>query len=278
MKKQKINRIDEGICWFTIFSWLILVFFYVSISILAVSGDLSLYVALLANTAICYYLFIIMHEAIHGNINGKIKKFKFLNKLVGHSTSLFLGLPLYGYGKLHIAHHKYANSKLDPDNSCSKGPVSIIEFPTKRLYEKVIVCFPGGMKLLKKTLGKRELVFAYLMHKDKAQVNFYRATFIAFLSTSLFGKLTEFVFIWLLPTFIFPYLVFIFLSWFPHVSYSHSAGKTTELENPNFTARNNKLFPNFIFTGLHHKHLTHHLHPNVPFYKLNKIAHYENSR
>ncbi len=255
-----------------------LIFSYVSVGILAISGDLPLPIVLLVNTTICYYLFIIMHEAIHGNINGKIKKFKFLNKLVGHSSSLFLGLPFLGYGKLHIAHHRHANSKLDPDNSCSSGPASIIEFPTKRLYEKVMVCFPGGIKLLKKTLGKREIVFAYLMHKDKAQVNFYRVTFITFLSSALFGKLTEFVFIWLLPTFIFPYFVFIFLSWFPHISYSYAAGKTTESENPNLTARNNRLFPGFIFTGLHHKHLIHHLHPNVPFYQLNKIARYENSR
>jgi fatty acid desaturase len=265
------DKTNDGIRWPIIFFWISLMFSYVLVALVSIVGHFPLFIATLINTVICYYLFVVMHEAIHGNVNGGIKKFKFLNKLVGHSSSVFLGLPFLGYGKLHIAHHRYANSKLDPDSSCSDGAISIIEFPTKRLYEKVVVCFPGGIKLLKKTLGRREAIFAYLMYKDKAQVNFYRATFVLFLSSYMFGKLMEFTFIWLFPTFIFPYLVFVFLSWFPHISYSYVSGKTTEAENQNFTAKNNKFVFGFIFTGLHHKHLNHHLKPSVPFYKLNKV-------
>lgn len=272
MSQPDSTRTNDGIRWPIIFFWISLVLTYMLVASLSIVGYLPLFIATLINTVICYYLFVVMHEAIHGNVNGRIKKFKFLNKIIGHSSSVFLGLPFSGYGKLHIAHHRYANSKLDPDNSCSEGAISIIEFPTKRLYEKVVVCFPGGIKLLKKTLGKREMIFAYLMHKDKAQVNFYRATFIVFLSSYMFGKLVEFTFIWFLPTFIFPYLVFIFLSWFPHISYLRAAGKKTEAENPNFTAKNSNFVFRFIFTGLHHKHLNHHIDPSVPFYKLNKIT------
>ncbi len=269
---ETARELSMGVSWRTILLWMLLVFIYFSVGYFAFIGELQLPIASIVNTIACYYFFIVMHEAIHENVNGGIKKLKSLNAIIGHSSSVPLGLPLIGYGKLHIAHHKYANSKMDPDNSCVDGPFSIIEFPTKRLYEKIMVCIPGGIGILKKTLDRKEYVFAYLMYKDKAQVNFYRISFLLFLSSLVFNKFTELVFVWLVPTLAFPYAVFIFLSWFPHIGYSWASGKQTEMQNPHKTAKNNGSKFALIFTGIHHNHLTHHLYPNVQFYKLKKMS------
>jgi len=271
-KIANAKMVASRFSYFVVAFWLFLILSYFLVCYFTITGLLPIGISTIANTLFLFYLFVVFHEAIHKNICGSKNHLTLINKIIGHSSSVFLNIPFTGYSKSHLTHHTHANSKTDPDSESSGSIKSILVTPTSQIFKHIILCFPGGFKLCKKVIRKDKLVFFYLHKKNKNIVNFYRTTFFLFCLFSVFGMFKYLFFLWLLPSFMLPYLVFVIFSWVPHISFLEKDGKSTESENPHKTAKNNKFLISAIFTGLSRYHLEHHLYPNVQFNRLKKIA------
>lgn len=276
-KVEKAKTVASAFSYSAVAFWLFLIVSYFLVCFFTVNGLLPIGVSVILNAVMLFYLFVIFHEAIHENICGSNKNLTLINKIIGHSSSVLLNIPFTGYSKSHLAHHAYANSKTDPDLELSGNIKSALTAPTSQIFRNIILCFPGGFKLCKKFIRKDKLIFFYLHKKNKSIVYFYRVTFFFFFVFSFLGIFKNLFFLWLLPSFVLQYLVFIIFSWIPHILFLEKDGKSTELENPHKTAKNNKSFISAIFTGLSKYHLEHHLYPNVQFNRLKKMAKYESN-
>ncbi|MFT6644853.1 MAG: beta-carotene hydroxylase, partial [Patiriisocius sp.] len=82
-------------------------------STMALSGAISLWVAMLANGVGLYLLFSIMHESLHRNVSTNNR----VNELLGRISLMLLipAAPLEIARWAHFQHHRVTSSEKDPD-------------------------------------------------------------------------------------------------------------------------------------------------------------------
>ncbi|MEM1181238.1 MAG: fatty acid desaturase [Acidobacteriota bacterium] len=104
------------IAWPTVLFFLVTFAGWVAVAALAWQGRLGLGVAFILQTIAAYLLFTPMHEASHGNVAGKDKRLKTVEKLVGWLSGVSLLAPYPAFRKLHLEHHGHTNDhEKDPD-------------------------------------------------------------------------------------------------------------------------------------------------------------------
>jgi len=112
----------EGIAWPTVITFIVAAFVLILSQIAYANQIIGLVTHLILSSYFFYMMYTPLHEAVHQNISGKNKKFKFLNPLLGSISAAFY---LHSYTQhrwSHLEHHKYANNpELDPD-IIIKGP------------------------------------------------------------------------------------------------------------------------------------------------------------
>jgi beta-carotene hydroxylase len=83
---------------------------------LADARDPALWLAFICATLLVYASYTLVHEAVHGSINGRHKSFKWLNNLLGYLGAQIIGAPFTAHRKEHLAHHRGTNKPgEDPD-------------------------------------------------------------------------------------------------------------------------------------------------------------------
>ena len=111
-----------GIAWPTVITFIVAAFVLILSQIAYANQIIGLVTHLILSSYFFYMMYTPLHEAVHQNISGKNKKFKFLNPLLGSISAAFY---LHSYTQhrwSHLEHHKYANNpELDPD-IIIKGP------------------------------------------------------------------------------------------------------------------------------------------------------------
>ena len=111
-----------GIAWPTILAFIVAAVVLILSQIAYANKIIGLFPHLIISSYFFYMMYTPLHEAVHQNISGKNKKFKFLNPLLGSISAAFY---LHSYTQhrwSHLEHHKYANNpELDPD-IIIKGP------------------------------------------------------------------------------------------------------------------------------------------------------------
>jgi fatty acid desaturase len=188
------------------------------------------------------------HEAQHDIIGRPGTKWRWLNELVGHSTSWMLVYPFEVLRVTHLDHHRHTN---DPELD--------VDITTKA---------PGPWSALWKTVRERQPdakrnqdYAAAVMRAGRPGLILlsiaYKLGFIAVLGTLAWnGYALEALFLWWLPFNIaISYIVF-FLSWAPH----HPSNEISRYRNSR--AWKSKV-GNWGSMWMQF-HIVHHLHPYIP--------------
>ncbi len=198
------------------------------------------------NVMLCY---LPSHEAQHDIIGRKGTKWRWLNELVGHVSTIPLVLP-YRVAKLtHIQHHLHANDpKLDPDiSSKALGPWHAI---WKSIQNRQPGAEGGFNKYgdVLRDIGRPDTLLDGALFQI---VHFGILIAMAWSGYALEGAL-----LWWLPRQIGLTYIQFFLSWAPH----HPANKTGRYRD---TRAFKSSWGNIGSMGMQY-HIVHHLHPYIP--------------
>ncbi|MEQ8270123.1 fatty acid desaturase [Algiphilus sp.] len=94
------------------------------------AGFLPAWAATLILAALTYFAYTPLHEAVHGNINGRNDRLQWMNDLCGYLVAPFIMVPFTSHRVEHFTHHRFTNQPdKDPDYMVSgmgKGPVAAI--------------------------------------------------------------------------------------------------------------------------------------------------------
>lgn len=201
----------------------------------------SLTVPLLA--VVTFISYTPMHEAVHGNIGGKNKTYRWMDKAVGYLMAPIIAIPYTSHQKEHIMHHIHTNKDRDPDAHIKNWFTSPKQF------------FLGTIRIIKTQN-------TYVMNNYTRLEIFislgWRLLFVFFTGLTSIPVL-------FLGWFFGAFLTLYLLSYLPHKPYND----TTRYKNTNI-----RLFPiqwieNIIFQ--HNLHAIHHLFPMIPFYNYRKV-------
>ena len=232
---------------------------YLVTSLLAVTGIMSLALAIPLMMVLTYASYTIMHEAVHGSISGSNSSLRWLNELLGYMAGWVLMIPLTAHRHEHLAHHRNTNvPDADPDyliNDMTRSP-----FHTMRAAFRVLVNQYSHYLKNRWQVGAKSQNL-YFCLEILANVSL-RAAIIAqgywlegvslFLLTSLAGVA--------LVMYLFAYIVHR-----PHDAVG-SYVDTSTIVIPGVTGK--------VLTamwGFQNYHSIHHLFPRVPFYRYSQL-------
>lgn len=88
---------------------------YVSTLTRVLTGHLSLLIAFLITSFLTYAIYTVLHDAVHGSINGKNKSLGWLNDGLGYLAGQMMFISFRAHQKEHLAHHRETNKPSDPD-------------------------------------------------------------------------------------------------------------------------------------------------------------------
>jgi beta-carotene hydroxylase len=184
-----------------------------------------------------------MHEAVHGNIAGNNKRYKWLDKVIGLSMSPLISIPFNSHRNEHLAHHGHTNAEEDPDVHIQHLFRSFEDF-------------------LKSTLKVIKTQNTYVMNNHtRLEISLsivWRLLFV--LNTGLISIPVLF-FGWFSGAFLTIYL----FSYLPHKPYKD----VVRWKNTNIQLFSIKWLENLMFQQ--NLHAIHHLFPRVPFYNYRKV-------
>ncbi|MEM9086487.1 MAG: fatty acid desaturase [Pseudomonadota bacterium] len=198
------------------------------------------------------------HEAQHDIIARPGTKLRWLNELVGHSTSWMLVYPFEVLRVTHLDHHRHTNDpELDVDITVNaRGPWHAI-------WNIIAERQPGA---------KRNSDYAAALYRANrldliALSVAYKVGFIAILGALAWnGYALEALFLWWLPYHLAITYIIFFLSWAPH----HPGNETGRYRNTrSWTSK----VGNLGSMGMQF-HIVHHLHPYIPLH-LTPAAYWE---
>lgn len=97
---------------------------------LFVTGVLPAWAAMLILAGLTYFAYTPLHEAVHGNINGRRESLQWLNDLCGYLVAPFIMIPFTSHRVEHFTHHRFTNqADKDPDymvSAMGKGPLTAV--------------------------------------------------------------------------------------------------------------------------------------------------------
>lgn len=227
----------------------------ITASIAAISGGIEYWAATLISGVAMYFLFSPAHESLHRSFSSIPR----VNDNLGR-ISLLLLVPLapYEVGRwIHLQHHRFACSEIDPDNFMHHGSLlaKVFRWANFDAFYMAYFLRHGGDK--RQRHAKAMIISVVLF-----------VTLVTSLLVLGYGK--ELLFLWFLPSRIGLCLigaVFVFL---PH----HPAD--TPAQENQYRATTIRRGWEWLLTPLlvyQNYHLIHHLYPTAPFYNYMKIWH-----
>lgn len=201
------------------------------------------------NTALSY---LPSHEAQHDIIAKPGTKWRWLNQLVGHVSTLPIVLP-YGVAKLtHMEHHKHANHPENDPDYPTHAPNALAA-----IWKSILNRQPG-------VEGGQNRYGEILKEMDTPQANkallvaaFYELGFYTILfGLAWSGLALEAALLWWLPRHIGLTYIQFYLSWAPH----HPGQKLGRYKDTRAWASR---FGNIASMGMQY-HVVHHLYPRIP--------------
>jgi len=250
--QQRVKHLSGRFAWPTIALFLGILAGVPAIAALTLSGLLPYWVALPVSSLLIYFIFTPLHEAIHGNIAGRHKQWRWLELVIGHISGFVLLAPYPGLERLHLHHHQHTNDPAeDPDFWVRSNNFLMVVLRCMAIQPAYIWHL---YRLAKDPVGKR--AFAYEM----AYVALFAVVVVAAFELG-FGP--ELLLFWVLPGYIGVVLCPLFFDWPVH--HPHQ-------DRGRYSDSAILLFPkpirfvvDLLFCG-HSYHLMHHLYPRIPFY------------
>jgi fatty acid desaturase len=207
--------------------------------------------AAVAIASVCAYTaFTVMHEAVHGNIQGQRRKLRWLAEGPGHLSSWILATPYEMFRVLHLMHHAKTNDPtMDTDMWVRGSSVPVV-------FARCLTIAAGYYKHIFSGETGRSLPARRARPKVLLEMTFTTSLIVG-LSVAGYGQ--QVLWLWIVPALTaMTFLAFVF-DWLPH--HPHD-------EQTRFLDTRVVLFPGLTFPLLwQNYHLIHHLYPRVPFYR-----------
>lgn len=191
------------------------------------------------------------HEAQHDIIAKPGSKLRWLNQLVGHTSTIPLVIPYRVLKLTHMEHHKHANDpELDPDyGTHADGPLRAIwkTITNRQPKSEWRAAYPGTLA----RIGREDAILDGVLY----ELIFFSILF----GLAWSGYAFEAALLWWLPRHIaFSYIQY-YLSWAPH---NPGLSKGRYRDTRSFRS----ILGNIGSLGMQY-HIIHHLHPRIPIYR-----------
>ena len=240
----QISKRHSGMIAFPTIGLALLIFcLYIFVLFMFASGYLGSLISTLLLGILTFASYTPLHEAVHGNVGGSNRKYKWLDYVVGLLMSPLISIPFNSHKKEHLAHHAHTNSDEDPD------------VHLQNMFESVKDCYRETLRAIK---TQNTFVMDNFTRTEIAVTIGWRLLFV--LSTGV-GSVPVLFFGWFsgafLTTFLFSYL--------PHQPFKDAA----RWKNTNIQLFSVRWFENLMFQQ--NLHAVHHLFPRVPFYNYRKV-------
>lgn len=227
-------------------------------------GILPLWVGSLLCVGLAYAAFTPLHEACHGNIHGRYRRWRWLGPVVGWSMGLFLLGPFSAFQVLHLRHHAKTNDpEADPDLWVKgRGLGVVLRCATISLhYYALFLSRPGRSEATASAASsprsmRRDTVLCLLLLAGLATLG------------SLAGFALEVLFLWIVPALLALGMLAFAFDWLPHHPHRERGRmRDTRVVEAGFPLRG--LLSAALFAQNYH--LIHHLYPRVPFYRYGQV-------
>ncbi len=219
----------------------------------ALSGRIPYLAAAAVNTAYIYFLYTVVHEAVHANISSRQKNLAWIDLVIGILACIPLWLFFYQHKKQHMVHHARTNFDDDPD-IYARG--SFAGWIFWRL-PKALIGYFNPVQLYRECL-------AYGVPKNETIITMvsFGLQAAAFLGIIAAGYGYELLVLWFIPWWIGQTIMLTLFTWTPHYDH-HATGR--------YANTRVSLFPgaNWLLLG-QHLHLIHHMMPGIPYYRYQK--------
>jgi len=243
---------DLHFAWKTVILSLIAQIFWIAIVGLVLTNKLDFIIGMILLSLSTYLNFTPMHEASHGNISGKNKKLKFINSIIGHSSSLSMFIPFTIFKLLHLQHHSHTNKpELDPDYWVATRNPFILFF---KIFTIKIGYYFHVFFRPKSSVKNARISILYSF-----SIYYSLIAFVEFYS----GKGLIFISLWFGSAVIALALLALVFDWLPHNPHKKIGRWIDTIIIDKSWLTYPLLYQNY--------HLCHHLYPRVPFYQYKKL-------
>ena len=119
---NKVEEASANLAWPTVMLGIVLTAFYVLVPFLVHDAVITFGQGLFVMTLITYASYSVLHDAVHGAINGDRTEYRWINELLGYAAGWIMGVPLTAHRHAHLTHHRNTNiDGHDPDLSYAKA-------------------------------------------------------------------------------------------------------------------------------------------------------------
>jgi beta-carotene hydroxylase len=259
-EKALARALSPDVAWPTLLLAAGLPILFATFVWLGLSGRLPAWACTPFISYVAFAHYSLVHEAVHGNIVARDRRYFWVNTFVGWIGAIGLGIGWPLLQRTHVLHHAHTNTDQDPDIEV-KGtfarligkwltsiPTSLIPVTLIRFVSK------SGYASLEGLFSKAEIF-------QSALVTW--AT-LALLGISLVtGHLLDWLFLLFIPQQVAVLLLMVFFQWLPHYPFD----QTVRYHNTRIS-----LWPGGELILLQQNlHLVHHLWPSVPFYRYRRL-------
>ena len=243
----------NDVAWPTVILGLLCVGSFLAVLYMGLAGIIPLWLGLILNSFILYADQTPLHEAVHGSIAGRHKKYMWLNHTIGFLCGIVLIHEYKMFRVMHTMHHRDTNNPdYDPDVWIfSKNKISVI---LRCLTIPLSYHFYFFKKIFLDKEYRREVIHVFLV---------YWGLYSVITWFFIFGYGLEILVLWVIPHFIGSGLIIYFFGYLVHPEEHQDRYQNTRILEFKGSFAPIVNFVWFFQTF----HLIHHLYPRIPFYK-----------
>lgn len=223
----------------------------------AIGHYAPIWVTIPLNAAVVYSMFMVAHEGLHCSISSV----RWVNSVVGRLAWLFVvpTASLSGYGYIHLQHHRNANDKdNDPDLFATHGPAWQLPFRWALVEVFYAVWYCRQLRRRVRHSWRRPLAE---IGEGAVLSSMFAAGVCAAVITKNFWTLAVAL---LIPQRIGIMFLGWWFDWLPHHGLEETQQENRYRATRNRVGMERVLVPLMLSQSYH---LTHHLHPTLPFYR-----------
>jgi beta-carotene hydroxylase len=254
-----VAKYTGEMAWPTVFLGIADIAAFVLVLYLAISGAIPLWLGMVLNSFVLYACQTPLHDAIHGAINGRDKRWTWLNNLIGGACGFILMHEFKMFRHLHTLHHTEVNDPRgggDPDTWVFGG----------NIFSVLLRCLTTPLRyhyyFFRYVLPRKEN-FAVTMHI----VLMYNIIYGIAFWLSVAGYWREVLMLWLIPHFIATAMIIFFFGYLVHDEKALERFRDSKVLF--FRGRLANIIDHLWF--FQDFHLIHHLYPRVPYYRYRKL-------
>ena len=240
---------------------------WIAVLVLAIRGDISLWMGLIVNTILASTFYMPLHEAAHGNIRGDSTGNRWGEDLLGMMCSIPVGISYKAHRTSHMRHHAFTNDPArDPDHY-THGPLRALPYKwfSVMLVASLLPLFvfvPVVAQILPAQI-RDSLVEDNDPREGLRMFVFWLATHVVLVATIPLGVFWPALLVWYLPSRLQAFWLLLVFAWFPHHP-ATEVGRYVDTRVAVFFGST------FLIRG-HDHHALHHLFPRVPHYRLKAL-------